>query len=303
MEKSVEVLATLLEQKPEVIEEAIKTDGELDKLVDQYKTDHHVFSSGDLARKIENANRDYIEKLAADGQQLPSALYNRVKGNAFEKQEKQWAKEHDIDTWDNIDDLKTQIIAKEIAKSGKAGGDAVVKEMEAKIDELKKLVLAESELKEKAVTEERAKVGRRMIDFDIINAIKSVDIDAEGEKLENQRGMLDAVFKRDFSCEYRDDKTVVLDKDGKMIVNKVGDPLSVSDVLNDIAPKWVDIKEVSKGGRGGSPTKGKPDGTLKTVMNINELVIYAEGKGILPGTAEFLALMIEVQKENPDYKK
>jgi hypothetical protein len=175
--------------------------------------------------------------------------------------------------------------------------------MEAKIDELKKLVLAESELKEKAVTEERAKVGRRMIDFDIINAIKSVDIDAEGEKLENQRGMLDAVFKRDFSCEYRDDKTVVLDKDGKMIVNKVGDPLSVSDVLNDIAPKWVDIKEVSKGGRGGSPTKGKPDGTLKTVMNINELAEYAEGKGILPGTAKFFDLMVEVEKENPDYKK
>jgi len=303
MERSVEVLATLLEQKPEVVEEAIKTDGELDKLVEQYKKDRHIFSSDELTKKIENANRDYIEKLAADGQQLPSALYNRVKGNAFEKQEKQWAREHEIDTWENIDDLKSQIIAKEIVKSGKAGGDVVVKEMEAKILELKGLVLSEEEKSKKAITETEGKVGKRMINFDINNAIKSVDIDAEGEKLENQREVLDAVFRRDHTFEYRDDKIVVLDKDGKLIVNKVGDPLDVSDVLNDIAPKWVDIKEVSKGGRGDKTTPIKTDGTLKTVSNMNELAEYAKSKNIEIGTAAFYDLMVQVGKENPSFNK
>lgn len=301
MEINVEVLASLFEKEPDVVKEELGKEGGFDRLVNEYKESRRIFTPDELSKKIENANREYVEKLATDGKPIPSHIYNYVKGNAFEKQEKEWAREHGIEKWDNIDDLKRQIIEKETVKSGKAVGDEVLKEYEAKITELKGLVLKSDEEKTKAVEEERGKVGKRMINFDINNAIGSVDIDAEGEKLENQRGVLDAVFRRDYTCEYRDDKTVVF-KDGTMLANKVGDPLSVLEVIKDIAPKWVDIKEVSKGGRGGSPAAGKTGDTLKGIQDIYQLRDYAETKGIKPGTAEFLELMKKAAEENPDIK-
>jgi len=302
MEKSVEVLATLLNQKPEVVEKAIGEDGELDKLVDQYKDTHKIFTSEELAKKIDNANREHVDKLATDGKPIPSHIYNYVKGNAFEKMEKDWAREHEIEKWEGFTDLKSQIIEKEIAKSGKAAGDGVVKEMGDKIKDLQDRILKESKRADEAEETERGKVAGTMIDMDVDAGIIGVDLDAEGEKLELQRDLLDASFKKYHTFEYKDNKTIVFDKDGNLLKNKVGEPLSVSEVLNDFAPKRFDIKQVSKGGRGGSSTEGKPDGTLKTVTNMDELAEYAASKDILPGTGDFLDLMIAVKKENPSFK-
>jgi hypothetical protein len=302
MEKHVEILASLLEKEPEVVEEALGKEGEIDSMVSEYKSSHKIYTSEDLAKKIENANREYVEKLATDGKPIPSHIYNFVKGNAFEKQEKEWAREYGIEKWDNIDDLKRQIIEKEIAKSGKAVDDGVLKSKDEKIKELKDLLLASDEEKNKAIETERGRIGSRMIDFDIENAVNVIDIDAEGEKLVNQRSILVGMFRQNHKLEFNHElnRTVVSDKDGNLLKNKVGDPLSVSEVMTDFAPKWVDVKEVSKGGRGASSTSKKPDGgDLSELKDLNELVEYAEKKGIKRFTAEFRELMVEAQKANP----
>jgi len=307
MEKYVEVLATQLNQTPEVIEEALKTEGEIEKLVDQYNSAHKIFTSEELGKKIDNANREYLERLATDGKPIPSHIYNYVKGNAFEKHEKEWAKEHEIEKWDGIDDLKSQIIVKEIANSGKATDNEVIKKKDDRISELEGLVLGEEGKSKLAIEQAEGRISEKMIKFDIDNARDAVDIDADGEKLDNQRSILDAVFKQHHTFEFNKDlnRTVVSDKDGKLLQNKVGEPLSVLEVLNDFAPKWVDIKEVSKGGRGGSSAVGKLDGTLKTVNNMDELAEHAakQNPPIYPGSAEFFALMQQVEKENPGFNK
>ena len=307
MEKYVEVLATQLNQKPEVIEEALKTEGEIEKLVDQYSSTHKIFTSEELGKKIDNANREYLEKLATDGKPIPSHIYNYVKGNAFEKHEKEWAKEHGIEKWDGIDDLKSQIIVKEIAKSGKATDNEVIKKKDDRISELEGLVLGEEGKSKLAIEQAEGRISEKMIKFDIDNARDAVDIDAEGEKLDNQRSILDAVFRQHHTFEFNKDlnRTVVSDKDGKILQNKVGEPLSVSEVLVDFAPKWVDLKKVSTGGRGDKTAIGKSDGTLKTIMNMNELAEYAakQNPPIYPGTGAFSDLMIAVGKENPSFNK
>lgn len=303
MEKHVEVLATLLAEEPEVVEEAIKTDGELDKLVSKYKETHHIFSGDELTRKIENAKKEHLDKIIADGQPIPSELYNRVKGNAFEAFEKKKAQKYGIESWTSMEDLDEQIIAKEIAKSGKAGDDELIKERDKKIEELKALVLKEGERAEKAEATAESKVAKRMINMDIDSAVNAVDLDAEGEKLVNQRDLLDASFRRDHTFEYKDNKTIVFDKDGNLMKNKVGDPLSVSEVISDYAPKRFDIKEVSKGGRGASSTTRKPDGgNLKDLKNLEELIEYAEKKEIKLWTAAFYDLMSQAKAANPDIK-
>ena len=303
MEKNVEQLAALLEEKPEVVKEALEdeTGEKFNGLINQYRDSRKIFTTEELIKKIDNSNQEFIDKIASDGQQIPQKLYNRVKGNAFEKYEKQRAAEYGIEKWENLDDLNNQIIAKKIAESGNTSND-LLEEKETKIKELKNLVLEADKGKEKEIAEVRGIVGREMNNFNISNAINSVDIEAEGELLENQREILDAVFRRDHDFEFREGKTVVL-KNGEILKNKVGDPLSVDEVLTDFAPKYVSIKTVPKGGRGGSSTDKTTKGSLKEIFTMAQLEEYAEARDIKLGTAEFLDLMQKVQLENPAFNK
>ena len=304
MDKNVEALATLLGEKPEVVKEAFEDEAKFNGLIDQYKEKFRIFTPEEFTKTIDNSNREYIETLGTDGKQIPSNIYNYVKGNAFDKKEKEWAKEHEIESWKDIDDLNSQIIAKKTAKSGSAGNDELIKER-AETKRLKELVLKSDEEKVKAVAEEKGKIGARLINLDVVTGINSVDIDAdEGEMLDTQRELLEAKFRHDHTLEWREvdgkEQTVVL-KNGDLQKNKVGDPLSVIEVLADFAPKYVKIKAVPSGGRGGSSTTIKTKG-IEGISNMTELAEYAEGKDIKQGSVEFLSLMEEVSAANPDFK-
>ena len=296
MKKSVEQLAARFNTKPDVIETALEEDGSFDGVFEAFDKDNHIFTSAELSKKLDNFAKDAIDKLGADGQQLPSNIYNLAKGNAFEKKEKSWAKKHGITQWDDIDDLQEKIIVQIEAKSGKADD-----EKDTEIVRLKKLVLDTEKEKTDAVDTARSEFHEELTQRDVTATLNSIQIDEEGEKLENQKSILNAVVKGEFTFEYIDGKTVPF-KDKEMLKNKVGDPMSLEEVLNPFAEKYVNVKSVPEGGRGGSSTAETNTG-IKGIKTSDDFYEYAEKEGIEEGTEKYLDLMVKFKTEHPEINK
>lgn len=293
MKKSVEQLAARFNTKPDVIEAALEEDGSFDGVFEAFDKDNQIFTSAELTKKLDNFAKDAIDKLGADGQQLPSNIYNLAKGNAFEKKEKSWAKKHGITQWDGIDDILEKIIVQTEAKSGKADD-----EKDKDITRLKKLVLDTEEEKKDAVDTARSEYHEELTQRDITATLNAIQIDEEGEKLENQKLILAAVVKGEFTFEYIDGKTVPF-KDKEMLKNKVGDPMSLEEVLNPFAEKYVNVKSVPVGGRGSKSTIEINTG-IKGIKTSEEFHEYAEKEGIVEGTEKFLDLMEKFNTEHPE---
>jgi hypothetical protein len=292
-DKNVELLATLFDKKPEEIKEFIEKD-ELAGVITEYKEKHKIFTSEELTQKIDNVKREAIDTLGRDGKQLPSRIYDLAKGNAFEKKEKQIAEAYKIEKWESMDDLISQVVEKESDKAP----DLV--EKENLILELKKKLLGTDQEKIDAVEAEKGRYDKELIEGDINSAVLSIAIDSDDEnKLENQKRVLKTMFKDMHSFERKNGITIVL-KDGEPIVNKVGDPVPLKEVVNDFAPQWVDLKKVPVGGRGGSSTELSGKKGLASIKNMRELIAYAEANEIEEGTQKFLELMQEAEK-NPDF--
>jgi len=293
MTKGVEQLAARFNIKPDVIEAALTEEGNFDSVFETFDKDNQSFTNADLTRKLDNHAKEAIEKLGTDGQPLPSAVYNLAKGNAFEKKEKSWAKKHGITQYDGIDDLHEKIITQIEAKSGKADD-----EKDVEIGRLKKLVLDTEQEKGEAVDTARSEFHSQLTQRDVMAALGQIQIDEEGEKLENQKEILNAVVKGEFTFEYIDGKTVAF-KNGDMLKNKVGDPQILSEVLNPFAEKYVNVKSVPEGGRGGSSTEQSKSG-MGAIKTSADFYAFAEREGIEEGTGEFFDLQMKFNTEHPE---
>jgi uncharacterized protein YdaU (DUF1376 family) len=296
-DKLLGLLATQLKTEPGVLKEAFSNDANAESFFDEWNNKHKVFTTAELAKFTENSNREYIEKLGTDGKPLPSNIYNLAKGNAFEKKEKAWAKDYGIESWDDIDDLLDKIVRKKLEESGKA-----TTEKDSKIEELKGLLKKADKEKEEAIAKEKGKFHNEYVGMRIETGAKKINIDAEGEALENQRNILKTMFMKEHSFTVNDDWKIVVLKDGNVIKDKVGDPLPFDDVFENFAPKYVKVKDVPSGGRGGSSTDKKTDKGFENVTSLDTLVEYAKKSGIEPGTEKFYELMVELKTKKPDIK-
>ncbi len=282
-------IASLLKVEKDVIIEALQKEGGDDGLIKEFLQKNNVFSLEDVNKMKDNV------KIAAKAEALtelekatsfPPAIYNRVKGLALEVAEKEAAKKHGIESWSGIDDLISKIASK-----GK-GSDS---EKDVQIDLLKKAVAdKEAELQTK-VKEVETKYTSDFLNRDFLSATSMLKLDGGDETtIENQKKLINGAFNNQFKLSYKDGKTIVLDAEGKPVVDKLGDAMPVFDVYKNFAvTHGAKLKEVDTGGRGdGSSTQTNSNLKGKT---FNEALT---AKGFKPNTDEADKLFVEYQAAN-----
>jgi hypothetical protein len=217
-----------------------------------------------------------LEKAA----EFPAAIYNRVKGLALEKAEKEISKKHGVEKWDSLEDLTSKIAAK---------GKGVDGEKDVQIEKLKQALKESEDLAATKVKEVEEKYTNDFATRDFNAAINSLPLDGEESAIENQKKLFSSAFKSQYKLTYKEGKTIVLDAENRVVTDKVGDPLNVSDVYKSFAVSHgAKIKEVDAGGRGDASSQQQ-----STILKGKTFEEVAAAKGVKPMTNEGDALYTE----------
>ena len=278
-------LSKLLKIEETVIVDALdKEDGD-DSIVKDYQKNFHAYSAEELKRLIDNSNKQFLEKADFDINEVPKPLYSKIKGAVLEKAEKDLAKEHGIEKYDNLSDL----ISKLTEKSGK--GDKADEALKNQIEILKNAVKE----KEEAIEAIKNETTAKELNQEFNAAVSSLPLDYDEEAVEKQRKLLTAAFSSEFKVTKKEDKIIVLDKEGKPVLDKLADPAKVSDVVKTFAEGYgFKFKSEDTGGRGTGSSTGGNTINYKG-KTFTEVLIE---KGVKPNTNESDALFAEWQAAN-----
>lgn len=260
-EKDVASLATLFNQKPEEISSAIEN-GTVNDLVSSFTSGNRVMPVDDFEKFQKNHREQVITELA-EGQQIPKPIYDRVKGTVLEMVERDLSKKYEVDEFKDFDGLIETIV------ESKTKNPEDVTKYKRQIDEL--TTQYEDKLKE-----ERETGKRRFINRVLEEEVGRIPIEAEGERLENQRRMLMNQIKTEFGFDLDDTKVKVTEAPVAFQEANL-DPKPLSDVLKSYAEKYVDVSP-DGGGRGSASSTSQPK-----KVNLKE---YCEANNIHPNTME-----------------
>jgi hypothetical protein len=283
-------LSSLLKIDKDVIVEALtKEDGD-DVIIKDFREKHNVFTLEDVSKIKANAINEakpIILKELAEADTLPKEIYERAKGLALDKMEKEIAKQYGVSEWTSLNDLVGKINTQ-----GKGGDD----NLKAQI-ELLKTSLKEAEVaKQTALKEVEDKYVADFVNRDFEAATAAIVLDGDEATVSNQKKLFNSAFQNQFTKSYKDGKTVVLDTSGKVVVDKIGDPMPVGEVYKSfILSHGAKLKEVDAGGRG--------DGSSRTDTNTLKGKTFAEVaalKGVKQNTDEADKLYVEWKSENPN---
>lgn len=239
-EEDVVALASLLGKEPEVVTKAIEEDG-IGGFINDFKQGNRILSAEDFDKREANLRKSVIDEISISDN-VPKPIYDRVKGTVLEMVEKDLAKKHDVGDYENFDDLIGKLVTK-----------------------TKNPTETESELKERITQltqEHEQKIGDlmkqnddRFVRMRLNESVKNLPIDADGDKLNVQREIVNTMFSSNHRFEVRDDKVIVLQKNGeewKPVTDEKLDPIPVGDVLSEYAKGIVNLKSPGSGGRGDS---------------------------------------------------
>jgi len=267
-----------------IISELEKEDGD-SGLISKFLESNNVFTLDQVASLKKNSKAEGVSELEK-ATEFPAAIYNRVKGLALEKAEKDAAKKHGIEKWTSFDDLVSQI---------SAGGKGTDGEKDAQIKLLKDSLMAKEEEIVTKIKETEGKYTTEFATRDFNEAVSRLILEGDEEAVKNQKKLFTDAFKNNFRLDYRDSKTVVLNTEGKLVVNNVGDPSPVFDVYKGFAlTHGAKIKEIDLGGRGDGSSGGEAKKLLKGKTFSEALV----AKGVKPNTDEADKLFSEWSAEN-----
>ena len=279
-------LSSLLKVDKSVLVAALENEAGDEGLTKEFNEKNAVFTLADVAKLKTNSKAEAITELEK-ATEFPPAIYNRVKGLALEKAEKDTAKKYGIEKWDNFEDLMSKITSK-----GKGGDD----EKDKQINLLKQTVIEkEAEIATK-IKEVEVKYTSDFINRDFANALSGIKLDGEEEAAKNQSKLFAGAFKGQFGFDYKDGKTIVLDAEKKILVDKLGDPMDVSDVYkNFVITHGGKLKEEAAGGRGDGSSQQTTNSNLKgkTLAEAHSL------KGTKENTDNGDKTFVEWQAANP----
>ncbi len=278
-------LSSLLKVDKNVLVAALENEAGDEGLTKEFNEKNAVFTLADVAKLKTNSKAEAITELEK-ATEFPPAIYNRVKGLALEKAEKDTAKKYGIEKWDNFEDLMSKITSK-----GKGGDD----EKDKQISLLKQTVIdKETEISAK-VKEVETKYTTDFIKRDFTLAMAGIKLEGEEEAAKNQSKLFAGAFMGQFGFDYKDGKTIVLDAEKKILVDKLGDPMAVSDVYkNFVITHGGKLKEEAAGGRGDGSSQQTTNLNLKG-KTLNEVLA---AKGVKPNTDEADKVFVEWNAAN-----
>lgn len=288
--KLIVALAGLLKQDQQVIEDALlKEDGD-DSIIKGFTTKYNPLAADELSRLIENSNKKYFDERLTEADfdinHVPKKLSDKIYGAAYEAKEKKIAKEYGIEHYKNFDDLLKQVTQ----QSGGNGTDQATKQQ---IETLKANIQKLEKEKEDDINDLKKSYDSEFISRDFDSALASIPFDYEGAALEKQKKLLKSEFFTEYGMERKGNVTVVLNKENKPMVNNLGDPESIANVVKKLASDYeFKIKEKDQGGRGAESSQTTVSLKGKT---FDEVV---QSRGLKPLTDEADKAFIEWQAAN-----
>jgi hypothetical protein len=267
-----------------IIEAADKEDGD-DSLIKGYTQKFQAYSADELAKLIENSNRQYLEKADFDINEVPKSLYAKIKGAVLEKTEKDIAKKNGIEKYDNLEDLITKLTDK--SGKGDQADDALKNQIKVLKDAVKEKEEAFNQLQNKIVNDEITR------EFSV--AVSSLPLDYEEEILPKQKRLLESAFSSEYKITKKEDKILVLDKEGRPVLDKLADPAKVSDVIKTFAESYgFKFKAEDAGGRGAGSSTTNGTNTYKG----KSFAEVAAEKGVKPNSEDSDKLFVEWKAAN-----
>jgi hypothetical protein len=192
--------------------------------------------------------------LKAKEQPIKDAAYAESKKTIHEKIEKDFKRKYGVEAWEHGKDYATtdEMIEKLIADKTKNSGtdtNEEIKKRDAKILELTK---ARDKELEDAVKPYSSEINELLVGNALELLRDRVDIDKE--KVDGQLDFVKyQLSQAGYTIAKKDGKYIFNDKEGKPVVNDTYQPLSISQVIQNIAEANIPLKKSGPvGGRGGS---------------------------------------------------
>ncbi len=272
-QEDVTALAGLFNITAEDVNTAIEN-GTVSELINGFTTNTKLIPMKDYPTLEVNLKRQAFMEL--DKAHLPKEVFSYVKGAVLEQTEKELAKKHGVESYQNLDDLVEAIIT----TKAKPASDDETKKLKERIVEL--------ETNHKSELENVSKTFQnRFIDTELNRAISELPIEAEGAKLDNQQEIVRAMVKSKFNFTIENDKIVTF-KDGKPVTDVKLDPVPLKDVVYGFAKDYVNLRP-EQGGRG---DKSSTNGSRKI-----DFEKYCIENGLKPNTIEIVKARRELESK------
>ncbi len=290
-EKLVVAMAGLLNISADVLNETDET--KIQSVIDSLKN-FHVFNNGELETLKKNQVDKAIELLSDPKQQLPQAIYKRVQGTVLEATEGRIKKKHGFTgDSDGIDDLVDKIIAEKSTSTDT--------EISLKYEKLKSTVKEIEAEKAAEVEKANTRVNVYIVNDRLNQALTKIPLDYTDDELPSARKTYLNDFLAGHDVKIENDKLIVTNKEtGKPILNRVGDPEDLFEVLKAAKPAVIKLKDAPGGGRG-DKTK-PPAGTgYQGITDKESYYKYLETNNIDPNSAKAVEVIREVVKVKPEF--
>lgn len=271
-QEDVAALAGLFNSTAETVNQAVE-DGKVSELITAFSNQNKVFSTADFDKFQDNLKKQALTEL--DKNNLPQPVYEYVKGSVLEKAEKDLAKAYGLER----KPLK-ELVEDIISTKTKTNPDDEVQRLKARIVEV------ENDYNTKLTTE-RSAFKQQFVNAELERIIGDLPIDAEGEKLTNQRDIVRTMLSQKIAFDY-ENGILTATREGKLVTDSKLDPVPVKDVIYEFAKNYVNLSP-AKGGRGdSSSTSGS------RTINFAE---YCEKNGIMPNSMEFVGKKRELESK------
>ncbi len=268
-------LSKLLNLDQTVIETELGKEDGSDLIMKGFYDKYKVFSLEDLGTLIKNSNKKFLEDADFEIESVPKPLYSKIQAAVLTSKERGLAKEYGITEFKDLSDLLFKI-----AESTK--GKGVDETLKTQIETLKGTIKSLEAEKNEAVTKVQNDYESELTGRDFTAALSEVALDYEADVIDKQKKLLTSAFGSEFKVERKNKITLVLDKDGKPVLDKLGDPEKISNVIKTFASDYgFKLKTAEPGGRGTASSQSQPN-LLKGKLFEDVL----KEKGIQPLTAE-----------------